>query len=209
MARYGRHIAAKKVAMGLRGLIRRRFALDTVDFVGFASVAEAIAEEKLPLVMPKPITTHEWEVRVRVPLDQAELTHPHFTNLHHGLQVARSILSRRGASNKQILIITDGQPTAHLTRSRDGMGQTLNLLYPPDESSTQATLAEALRCQQLGIRMASFALIEEYHAMEWVGFVEQFTRLTRGVAYYCTAGDLSATLMESYLSGKKQRRALG
>lgn len=209
MARYGRHIAAKKVAMGLRGLIRRRFSLDTVDFVGFASVAEAIPEEQLPLVMPKPITTHEWEVRVRVPLDQAQLTHPHFTNLHHGLQVARGILARRGASNKQIFIITDGQPTAHLSRSREGIGQVLNLIYPPDDASTRATLEEALRCQQLGIRMASFALIEEYHVMEWVGFVEQFTRLTRGTAYYCTAGDLSATLMESYLSGKKQRRALG
>lgn len=209
MTRYGRHIAAKRVALGLAGLVRAKFPLDTIDFVGFASVAETIQPQDLPLVMPKPVTTRAWEVRVRVPLDQADQTHPHFTNLHHGLQVARSILARRGAPNKQIFIITDGEPTAHLTRAREGLGQTLNLIYPPDPASTRATLEEALRCQQSGIRLSTFALIEEYHAMDWVGFVEQLTRLTRGTAYYCAAGDLSATIMESYLTGKKRRTALG
>lgn len=209
MARYGRHIAAKRVALGLKALIARRFPMDTVDVIGFASIAEPIADKDLPLVMPKPITTRQWEVRVRVPLEQANLTHPHFTNLQHGLQMARQTLARRGAPNKQIFIITDGEPTAHLTQAKEGVGQTLNLLYPPDPVSTQATLQEALRCQQLGIRMSTFALIEEYQTMDWVGFVEQFTRMTRGVAYYCVAGDLSATIMESYLSGKKRKQALG
>ncbi|MBY0263420.1 MAG: hypothetical protein K2Q20_13820 [Phycisphaerales bacterium] len=209
MMRYGRHVSAKKVALGLRSLVRTKFPLDTIDFIGFASVAEAIRDADLPLIMPKPISTRQYEIRVRVPLDQADKTHPHFTNLHHGLQMARAALARRGAPNKQIFIITDGEPTAHLTSAKEGIGQTLNLIYPPDPASSQAALQEALRCQQLGIRMSTFALIEEYHGMDWVGFVEQFTRLTRGVAYYCTAGDLSATLMESYLTGKKKRQALG
>lgn len=209
MARYGRHIAAKRIAMGMKSLVAQRFPMDTVDVIGFASIAEPIAPKDLPLIMPKPITTRQYEIRVRVPLEQANLTHPHFTNLQHGLQLARQTLARRGAANKQIFIITDGEPTAHLTQSKEGIGQTLNLIYPPDPVSTQATLQEALRCQQLGIRMSTFALIEEYHTMEWVGFVEQFTRLTRGVAYYCAAGDLSATIMESYLSGKKRKQALG
>jgi Ca-activated chloride channel homolog len=213
MMRYGRHVSAKRVALGLRAMIRAKFPLDTVDYVGFSSVAEPISEAELPLIMPKPITTHEWQVRVRVPLDQVlkgeVRTHPHFTNLQHGLQMARSILSRRGASNKQVFVITDGQPTAHLSAGKEGVGQTLNLIYPPDPASTNATLAEALRCQQLGIRLSTFALIEEYHGMDWVGFVEQLTRLTRGVAYYCTTGDLAATIMESYLTGKKRRHALG
>lgn len=213
MMRYGRHISAKRVAMGLRALIRSKFPLDTVDFIGFSSIAEPIAEGELPLVMPKPITTHEWKIRVRTPLEQvvsgAVKTHPHFTNLQHGLQMARATLARRGGVNKQVFIITDGQPTAHLTQSKEGLGQTLNLIYPPDPASTNATLGEALRCQQLGIRLSTFALLEEYQGMDWVGFVEQLTRLTRGVAYYCTTGDLAATIMESYLSGKKTKRALG
>lgn len=219
MMRYGRHMAAKRVALGMRSLVREKFPLDTVDFIGFASVAEHLDERDLPLVMPKPITTREWEVRVRVPLDQASLTHPHFTNLHHALRLARARLSRRGAENKQIFLITDGQPTAHLSAPGAGplsgpggppAGETiLNLIYPPSRESTEATLGEAFRCAQEGIRISSFALIEEYYGMEWVGFIDQLTRLVRGVAFYCTAGDLGATIMESYLSGKRQKKPLG
>lgn len=208
MARWGRHVAAKKVALGLRALVRR-FPLDTVDYIGFASTAEVLREEQLALVMPKPITTHHHQVRVRVPLDQANLTHPHFTNLHHALVLARRILLRRGSPNKQVFIITDGQPTAHLTDAKDTGASMLNLIYPPAAASTQATLAEALRCRQAGIRFATFALMEEYEGMEWVSFVEQLTRLTRGVGYYCAAGDLAGTIVESYLSGRKQRLNLG
>lgn len=216
MMRYGRHIAAKRVALGMHSLVREKFPLDTVDFIGFASIAEHLKEQDLPLVMPKPITTHEWDIRVRVPLDQAELTHPHFTNLHHALRMARQKLNRRAAANKQIFLITDGQPTAHLTPAggdptalNDPSTTILNLIYPPSEQSTEATLNEAYHCMQAGIRIASFALIEEYHAMEWIGFVDRLTRLTKGVAFYCTAGDLGATIMESYLSGKRTKKPLG
>ena len=210
MMRYGRHIAAKRVAMGMAGLIKEKFPLDTVDFIGFASTAEHITEADLPLVMPKPITTRDWEVRVRCPLDQAEQTHPHFTNLHHALRMARQTLARKGSQNKQIFIITDGQPTAHLTFPPElGGNATLNLIYPPAQSSSDATLEEAFTCTQQGIRIASFALIEEYHAMEWVGFIDQLTRLSQGAAFYCTAGDLESTIMESYLTGKRKKQPIG
>ncbi|MDX2114920.1 MAG: hypothetical protein SFZ24_04765 [Planctomycetota bacterium] len=206
MMRYGRHIAAKRVAMGMRALVREKFPLDTVEFVGFSSVAEPIEERDLPLVMPKPISTRAWEVRVKVPLKDAAKTHQHFTNLQHGLRLARQKLSRRGAANKQMFIITDGEPTAHLSGEHK---DTLHLIYPPNPRTAKATLEEAFRCTQAGIRISTFALIEEYHGMEWVGFVDQFTRLVRGVAFYCTAGDLGATIMESYLAGKRQKKPLG
>ncbi len=210
MMRYGRHIAAKRVAMGMAAMVRQKFPLDSVEFIGFASTAERIREPDLPLVMPKPVTTREWEIRVRVPLDQADQTHPHFTNLHHALRLARQQLSRTGSQNKQIFIITDGQPTAHLTTSKAGPGhEMLNLIYPPSISSAEATLEEAFRCSQEGIRISSFALIEEYYGMDWVGFIDQLTRLVRGVAFYCTAGDLGSTIMESYLAGKREKKPLG
>lgn len=215
MARYGRHVAAKRIAMGLRAMVRRKFPNDTIDYVGFASVAERIREDELALIMPKPITTRAWDVRVRVPLSQAEKTHPHMTNLHHALRLARQTLARRGAANKQIFIITDGQPTAHLSEGGGGTGEVggagetmLNLVYPPCAETQEATLREVLRCRQAGLRMSAFALIEEYHSMEWVGFIDQLARLARGVAFYCAAGDLGATIMESYLSGKRERQSL-
>ncbi|TVQ32663.1 MAG: VWA domain-containing protein [Phycisphaeraceae bacterium] len=207
MRRYGRHVAAKKVALGLKALVRERFPADTIDFIGFASTAERLREDELPLVMPKPITTRDWEVRVRIPLERADETHPHLTNLQHGLRLARRTLAQRSAANKQVFIITDGQPTARL--SDHAGGTTLHLDYPPGEETMSATLREALSLAQSGVRFSSFALIEEYHSMDWVGFVDQMTRLVRGVAFYCTAGDLGSAIVESYLSGKRQRKTLG
>ena len=205
MMRYGRHIAAKRVAMGLRSLVREKFPLDRIEFIGFATTAEPLADKDLPMVMPKPVTTREWEVRVRIPLDQADQTHPHFTNLHHALRLARTRLARQNADNRQIFIITDGQPTAHLSGDN---ADILNLIYPPSETSAEVTLREALTCAQQGIRISSFALIEEYYGMEWVGFIDQLTRLVRGVAFYCTAGDLDATILESYLTGRREKKPL-
>lgn len=207
MMRYGRYIQAKRVTMGLKGLIEQHFPQDRIQFIGFASVAERISPAALPLIMPKPITTREWEIRIRVPLEQAGQAPPHFTNLQHGLRMARQILRRDNASNRQIFIITDGQPTAHVQTSEAG-AEMLYLLYPPAQETWDITLQEAWRCSQEGIRLSTFALIEEYQYMEWVGFVEQLTRLTRGVAFYCSAGDLAGIIMDSYLSGKKQRTSI-
>ncbi len=199
MMRHGRFPAAKKVAMGLSALVRQRFPQDTVDVVGFYSTAAVIPEMRLPLLMPMPVSTHEYSIEVHIPLSQAAGTHQHFTNLQMGMQMGRRILARRGGQQKLMFIITDGQPTAHVT------GETLHLLYPPRRETALATLGEALACSRAGIRVASFALIEDYWGMDWVEFMDQLTRLCRGVAFYCSSGDLASCLMESYLSGKKSR----
>ena len=88
MMRFGRFYYAKQVALGLASLMRDRYPLDTIDFIGFSSVAEPIREMELPLTMPKPVTIFDHEVRMRVPLEQA-VQQPgnipqHFTNLHMG-----------------------------------------------------------------------------------------------------------------------------
>ena len=208
MMRYGRFYQAKRVALGMQALISGRFPQDTIDYVGFYSLAERIREQDVPLVMPKPVTIHDYSVKIRVPLAQAQADPKrlplHFTNLQMGLRIARQILARKGAANKQIFIITDGQPTAHLEPGPTGE-EMLYLLYPPNERTSTITLKEALRCQQQGIRIATFALIEDYWGMDWVGFVDQMTRLTRGIAYYCTSEDLSSTVIESYLGGKRKK----
>lgn len=211
MMRWRRFYQAKRVALGLLALVAGRYPRDTIDLVGFYSLADRIREADLPLVMPKPVTVHDYQVRLRVPLDQAQ-QHParipqHFTNLHMGLRLARRILSRRGALNKQIFIITDGQPTAHIepNTAGDAAGEMLYLLYPPTEQTATVTLKEALRCQQQGIRIATFALIEDYFGMDWVGFVDRMTRLTHGLAYYCTSEDLSSTVIESFIAGRRKR----
>ena len=115
--------------MAVYALIRQRFAGDTVDIVGFYSGAEVIPEHRLPLLMPKQVSMFDPEIRIRVPISQLDEAPQHFTNLHMGLRLARRILAQRPGRNKQVFIITDGQPTAHV------QGDYVYLRYPPDESS--------------------------------------------------------------------------
>jgi uncharacterized protein with von Willebrand factor type A (vWA) domain len=199
MARYRRFYHAKKCAMAMHALIRQRFPQDTVDLVGFYSAAAVIPEHKLPLLSPKPVTIYDYQVRMRVPVGQADEAPQHFTNLQMGLMLARRILTRRGGDNKQIFIITDGQPTAHLS------GDYIYLLYPPEQTTAVTTLREALNITRQGVRICTFALAEDYEYLDWVSFVDQLTKVTRGVAFYCAGGDLSSCIMESYLSGRKQK----
>jgi len=199
MARYHRFFHAKKCAMAMHALIRQRFPADSVDLVGFYSAAAVIPEHRLPFLMPKPVSIYDYQVRMRVPVFQADRAPQHFTNLHMGLLLGQKVLARRGGDNKQIFIITDGHPTAHL------QGEQIHLLYPPDRVTTLTTLKEGLRISKQGIRLATFALADDYEYMDWVTFVDQFRRITRGVAFYCASGDLSSCIMESYLSGRKQK----
>ena len=185
--------------MAVYALIRQRFAGDTVDIVGFYSGAEVIPEHRLPLLMPKQVSMFDPEIRIRVPISQLDEAPQHFTNLHMGLMMARRILARRGGRNKQVFIITDGEPTAHV------QGEYVYLIYPPEQSTMMATLREALLLSRQGVRFSTFALIEDYYCMDWVRFVDQLTRMTRGVAFYCTSDNLSSAIMESYFSGRRRK----
>jgi uncharacterized protein with von Willebrand factor type A (vWA) domain len=71
-----------------------------------------------------------------------------------------------------------------------------------------ATLTEALTMARQGVRFSTFALIEDYFYMDWIGFVDQLTKLTRGIAFYCTSGDLANCVMESFLTGRKSKTFL-
>jgi len=123
MMRYGRFLSAKKVAMALSALVRQRFPQDTVDLVGFYSTATKIREEQLPLLMPKHISTYDYMIDLKVPLEQAHRTHQHFTNLQLGLQMAGASWGTPGRAETHV-VITDGQPTAHVD------GNILYLQYP-------------------------------------------------------------------------------
>lgn len=199
MMRYGRFLAAKKVALAMQSLVRSKFPQDSLDFVGFYSGAARIPEITLPLTMPKPISTFDYKFLSKIPLDQLPNAPQHFTNLHMGLQLARRILRKRTSENKQIFIITDGQPTAHVE------GDFACLIYPPDSRSAVATIKEAVLAVRDGCRISTFALIEDYWGMHWVGFIDQLTKVTKGVAFYTSGSELSSCIMESYLSGRKKK----
>ncbi|MFN6107351.1 MAG: VWA domain-containing protein [Planctomycetaceae bacterium] len=203
MTRYGKYGQAKRVAMALQALVRGRYQGDTLQFVGFYSSASVLTERELYNSAPKPVSIFDSRVNLRINLDKPPRFIPqHFTNIHAGLQLARRLLKRQPALNKQIIVITDGEPTAHLE------GRDLVLIYPPAEKTARLTLQEARRCAQEGIRLSSFALIEDYFYMGLVNFVEQMAAVSGGVSAHCQADDLGNLVIDSFTKGRKTRRAI-
>jgi Ca-activated chloride channel homolog len=204
MARYGKFYHAKKVALALQGLIRGRYAEDSLKIIGFYTYASPLTERELIRAAPKPVSIFDSRVFLRIPLDNPpEFVPEHFTNIQAGLKFARQYLSRQPAGNKQIICVTDGEPTAHLE------GRDLVLAYPPQERTARATLQEVNACTQAGIKISTFALIEDYFYLGLVNFVDQMARHSRGLAVYCTAGQLGGYVLDSFVQGRRSRKTVG
>ena len=149
--------------------------------------------------MPKPVTIYDYQVRLKVPIDQLDKAPQHFTNLHMGLQLARRILRKRTSENKQIFIITDGQPTAHVE------GDFVYLLYPPDQRSTVATLKEAVlaRARRLPHQHLRPDRRLLGHGLGRLRRPTHQAHQRRRVLHEQRRA--SACIMESYLSGRKKK----
>src|SRR5205823_7120819 len=111
---------------------------------------------EVPTLMPKPVTVYDHFVALRADMSDPNISEiqipPHFTNIQHGLQLARKFLSAQDTPNRQVMLITDGLPTAHFE------GEQLYMLYPPDPRTEAATLREAQLCAREGITINIFLL---------------------------------------------------
>lgn len=200
MMRYGKYAAAKRVALAIQGLVRSKYQSDFLQVVGFYTYATAMTERDLLNSAPKQVSIFDPHVSLRISLDQPPRFVPeHFTNIHAGLQFARRILKRQPAQNRQIICITDGEPTAHIE------GREVVLLYPPTDRTARITLSEAKRCASEGIQVSSFALIEDYFYHGLVNFVEQMAMVTNGISATCNAQDMGNTVINSFVNGRKKR----
>ncbi len=179
----GRWPAAKRVAIALDQLVRTRFPRDRFFVVGFYTRARQLDVRELPELA--------WN-----------MTDP-FTNLQEGLMVAQRIFDRYPSENSQIIIITDGQPTAYFV---DG---ELRVEWPSGYGGTspranRETLRQVRRITKNGVIINTFMLDD---APELVRFVEQMTRINQGRAFYTTPGSIGQYVMVDYLSRKKRRVA--
>ncbi len=120
------------------------------------------------------------------------------TNLHHALMLARKMLADEKGSSKQILLITDGEPTAHLE------GDKAYFNYPPSFRTELETMKEVKRCTQEGIVINTFMLENNY---QLVNFVDRMTRMNRGRAFYSSSENLGQYVLVDYLSNRKKRVA--
>jgi uncharacterized protein with von Willebrand factor type A (vWA) domain len=175
-------LAAKKVAIALHTLISTRFPRDFLGLVGFSEVAREIKPEELPEV--------SWDF-------------VYGTNMQHGLLLSRRLLAHRPGS-KQIIMITDGEPTAHLVPEPGGDGYDVFFNYPPVPETVRATLAEVLRCTKAGITINTF-MLDANRSLQ--GFVEQMTQLNRGRAFFTTPEDLGDYVLVDFLEHRRSARS--
>jgi uncharacterized protein with von Willebrand factor type A (vWA) domain len=201
MGRYGKYAMTKKVALALQAMTRAQYAQDTLKMIGFYTFASPLTERQLLNSAPKPISIYDSRIHLRFDLDTPHPRVPqHFTNIDAGLRLARGHLARQVVANKQIIVITDGEPTAHIE------GREVVLIYPPSDKTARVTLAEVKRCASAGIRVSSYALIEDYFYTGLVNFVEEMARVSEGVAAYCSTEDLGQLIFDSFIGGRHSRR---
>ncbi|MCH9834702.1 hypothetical protein K0U83_03535 [bacterium] len=172
-------LPAKKVAMALHHLISTQFPRDYLGIVGFSETARILTAEQLPEV--------SWDF-------------VYGTNMHHGFTLARQLLAKE-AGSKQIIMITDGEPTAHITP--DGY-PFFN--YPPARETVEATLREVLRCTKSQIRINTFALGADGSLR---AFVERMTQINQGRAFFTTPENLGDYVLVDFLDGKRQQARAG
>jgi uncharacterized protein with von Willebrand factor type A (vWA) domain len=168
--------AAKKVTLALFALIRTQFPRDSLHVIGFSDYAREIKEEDLAKV--------NWNSWVSG------------TNLQHALMLSRKLLAREKGGTRQILVITDGEPTAHLE------GGQAYFSYPPSYRTELETLKEVRRCTQENIIINTFMLENNY---QLVNFVDRMTRINRGRAFYSSSENLGEYVLVDYLSNRKKR----
>ena len=167
-------VPAKKMALALHTLISTRFPRDYLGVVGFSEVAREILPEDLPTV--------SWD-------------YVYGTNLQHGLILARRMLAHQPGT-KQIILVTDGEPTAHIVPDGSPGGYDVEFNYPPVPETLEVTLAEVLRCTRSDIVINTFLLDPD---RSLAGFIEQLTRINRGRAFATSPGELGDYVLVDFL----------
>jgi uncharacterized protein with von Willebrand factor type A (vWA) domain len=169
--------AAKKVALALHSLIKMQYPRDHLYIIGFSEMAQELRHEDIP--------TATWG------------SYYPGTNMHHALMIARRLLGRHRYGQRQVLMITDGEPTAHLEQGMPYFN------YPPSWRTIEQTLLEVKRCTKEGIIINTFMMEQDPYLMR---FVQEVTRINRGRAFFSSPGHLGEYIVTDYINNKRRRR---
>ncbi|MEM9373803.1 MAG: hypothetical protein AAGA55_09180 [Planctomycetota bacterium] len=216
MAQMGQYIQTKRMAMAMDGLLRSEYPGDFLRTIEVASFARTVPPGEIISLMPKPVTIRDPVVRFRVDMADPEVSesmvHPHFTNIQHGLSLARRHLANSDTPNKQIILFTDGLPTAHFENGpetgaqvgkRTGNENYLYLLYPPDPLTERATMREAMACARDGITINVFLLPSWSQDEDDIAFAQRLAEQTKGRVVFVGGEDLDRFVLWDYV---RQRR---
>jgi uncharacterized protein with von Willebrand factor type A (vWA) domain len=198
----GLYVNVKRMGLALEGLIRKEYPGDYLQFVEMYSFAKPRHASEITSLMPKPVTVYDPWVRLKADMSNPNISEiqvpPHFTNIQHALQMSRRMLGAQDTPNRQIVLITDGLPTAHFE------GETLFLLYPPDRRTEEATLREGNLCARDGITINIFLLSSWNQSREDVRFAYRLAEGTRGRVFFVAGSELDRYVVWDYLERKKQ-----
>ena len=163
-------------SLALYALIRGQYPQDALYVIGFSLYARELDPDDMPSVV---------------------LTDRHYgTNMQHALQLARRLLARHRGGNRQVVMITDGEPTAHLE------GGDAYFDYPTTRRTWQLTQAEVLRCAREGVTINTF-MLEDSPGL--VRFVTEMSRINRGRAFFVQPDRLGEYVLVDYLARKQKR----
>ena len=176
----GCFLAAKKVTLALDSLIRSTFPKDDLYIVGFSALASQLKPQDLPRLT--------WNEYI------------YGTNMQHAFETARTLLARSRGKNKQIILITDGEPTAHFEPG----DPEPKFAYPPTQRTREMTLREVLRCTREGITINTFMLARGHYLVD---FVNQMSKINTGRAFYVEPERLGEYVLVDYVTHKRRRVA--
>ncbi|AWM39549.1 hypothetical protein GobsT_21120 [Gemmata obscuriglobus] len=198
----GQYVNVKRMGLALDGLIRSEYPGDFLQFIEMYTFAKPRHVSEIAGLMPKPVTIFSPVVRLKQDMSNpnaSEFRIPHhFTNIQHALQTARRFLTNQDTPNKQVVLITDGLPTAHFE------GSTVFMLYPPDPRTEEATMREALLCARDGITINIFLLQNWNQSHEDVQFAYRMAQATKGRVVFTAGRELDRFVVWDYIKRRKQ-----
>jgi uncharacterized protein with von Willebrand factor type A (vWA) domain len=197
----GQYINVKRMGLALDGLIRSEYPGDYLQFIEMYTFAKPRHVSEVPALMPKPVTIFDPYVNLVADMSDPDVTEslipPHFTNIQHALSLARKLLARQDTPNRQVMLITDGLPTAHFE------GEKLRLIYPPDPRTEAATMREALLCAREGVTINLFLLASWGQTAEDVRFAHRMAEATKGRVFFTAGRELERYVVWDYVSRRK------
>ena len=198
----GQYMNVKRMALALQGLISREYPGDFLRFIEMYTFAKLRLPGEIVDLMPKPVTIHDPWVRLKADMSRDDISEhqipPHFTNIQHALRLARQHLATVDTPNRQIILITDGLPTAHFEDS------TLFLLYPPDPRTEMVTMREGALCNREGIVINMFLVPSWSQSEEDIRFAHRLADQTRGRVFFTAGKDLDRYVVWDYIDRKRE-----
>jgi len=198
----GQYMNVKRMGLALQGLITSEYPGDFLRFIEMYSFAKLRRPGEIIDMMPKPVTIHNPVVRLKADMSAENISEqdipPHFTNIQHGLRLARQNLATADSVNKQIVLITDGLPTAHFE------GEMLFLMYPPDPRTEKETMREAMQCAKEGIVINMFLVPSWSQSEDDIRFAYRMAEQTKGRVFFTAGNDLDRFVLWDYVDRKRE-----